>query len=154
VPPTGFFSQNTALPAAAVAFTTSVCSMLGAVTQTASTSGASTSSRQSATARSKPKLSVASRRRSGSVSAQATRLVRSPLSWKIEALRASDRLCAWPIHPKPITPVRISRGLVTPGPSRRRPGPTWSRNRDRRWLRVGQSLRRIGLRRLAGAQSA
>ena len=66
------FSLKTALPSAAAASIIGRCIMLGAVTHTASTSGAMTASRQSSTTRSKPKSSTAWRRLASTGSAQTT----------------------------------------------------------------------------------
>src|SRR3954454_1187309 len=108
VPPTGF-SQNTCLPAAAAASTSSTWSMFGAATYTTSTAGSSITARQPASARAKPNERTASSRRSGIVSPQTTSSASNSRSGNSVGMRSSERLCACPSQPKPITPTPMRR---------------------------------------------
>ena len=109
------FSLKTALPAAVAASIIGMCSMLGAVTHTASTSSAPTASSQFSTDRSNPKSSTARARRDSSVSAQTTSRGSTDRSGNSEGIRNIDLLCAWPIQPRPrtATPTCFFMGAIT-----------------------------------------
>ena len=122
VPPTGF-SQNRCLPASAAAMQSCSWSMFGAVTVTTSTSGCSTTRRQSPLASSKPNEDAASSQRAATLSAHTTSRGSYVRSGNSVGMRRYERLWAWPIHPKPITPTPIelplshdTRGAAPPEP--------------------------------------
>ena len=52
---------------------------------------------------------IASSRRAGTLSAQLTSTGSKARSGNSVGMRRNDRLCAWPIQPKPITPMPIRR---------------------------------------------
>jgi len=106
LPPIGF-SLKTAFPAAHAASIIARCSMFGAVTHTASTSGSAIASRQSETARSKPKSLTARSRIAGTVSAHVTSRGSKDRFGNRDGMRMAERLCAWPIHPSPSTAIPI-----------------------------------------------
>ena len=97
--------------------------MFGAAMKTTSTSGSSTTARQSAAARANPNEPTASSRRSGSVSPQTTSSASKSRSANSVGMRSSERLWAWPSQPKPITPTPIRR-RAPPAPPRRRWSPS------------------------------
>ena len=111
-PPMGF-SLNTAFPAAHAASIIGRCSMLGAVTQTTSTSSDAIASRQSATARSNPKSRTARSRRASSVSAHTTSTGSNERFGNSDGIRSMERLCPSPIQPRPNTATPIRRFIFS-----------------------------------------
>ena len=101
--------------------------MLGAAMKTTSTSGSSTTARQSTDARANRNEATACSTRAGSVSLQATSTGSYVRSANSVGIRSSERLCACPSQPKPITPTPIRRRAAERDRRRRRPRSSRSR---------------------------